>query len=128
MMFGKKETTLTTVIGADSSLRGELQSKGTVRIDGSFDGNIQADWVIVGESGLIRGDVVSRGTTVGGKVEGSIGCSESVEITPKGQVRGDISTSKLSVAEGGLFEGRSHMLKATEAGRSTVLPLIPTKK
>jgi cytoskeletal protein CcmA (bactofilin family) len=127
-MFGKKETTLTTLIGADSSLRGELQSKGTVRIDGTFDGNIQADWVIVGESGLIKGEIVSRGTTVGGKVEGSIRCSESAEITPKGQVRGDISTSKLSVGEGGLFEGRSHMLKAPEAERSTVLPLIPTEK
>ena len=127
-MFGKKERTLMTVVGADSSLRGELQSKGTVRIDGTFDGNIQADWVIVGESGLIRGDAVSRGTTVGGKVEGSIRCSESVEITAKGQVRGDIFTSRLSVAEGGLFEGRSHMLKATEAERSTVLPLMPTEK
>ncbi len=127
-MFGKRQTTLTTVIGADSSLRGELQSKGTVRIDGTFDGNIQADCVIVGESGLIRGDVVSRETTVGGKVEGTIRCSESAEITPKGQVRGDISTPKLSVAEGGLFEGRSHMLKATEAERSTVLPLISPEK
>ena len=127
-MFGKRQTTLTTVIGADSSLRGELQSKGTVRIDGTLDGNIQADCVIVGESGLIRGDVVSRETTVGGKVEGTIRCSESAEITPKGQVRGDISTPKLSLAEGGLFEGRSYMLKATEAERSTVLPLIPTEK
>lgn len=127
-MFGKKETTLMTLIGADSSLRGDLESKGTVRIDGTFDGNIKADWVIVGESGLIRGDVTSRGTTVGGKVEGSIRCGESAEITPKGQVRGDISTPKLSVAEGGLFEGRSHMLKASEGERSTVLPLISPEK
>ncbi len=127
-MFGKRETTLMTIIGPDSSLKGELQSKGTVRIDGTFDGNVQADWTIVGESGLIRGDIVSRGATVGGKVEGSIRCSESVEITPKGQVRGDISTSKLSVAEGGLFEGRSHMLRAAESERSTVLPLIPPEK
>ena len=127
-MFGKKQTTLTTVIGADSSLRGELQSKGTVRIDGTLDGNIQADCVIVGESGLIRGDVVSRETTVGGKVEGTIRCSESAEITPKGQVRGDISTPKLSLAEGGLFDGGSHMLEATEAGRSTVLPLKSPEK
>ena len=127
-MFGKKETILTTVIGPDSSTRGDLQSKGIVRIDGIFDGTIQADWVIVGESGLIRGDVVSRGTTIGGKAEGSIRCSETAEITPKGQVHGDIFTPKLSIAEGGLFEGRSHMLKANEAERSTVLPLIPPEK
>jgi cytoskeletal protein CcmA (bactofilin family) len=128
MMLGKKEATLAMVVGADSSLRGELQSKGTVRIDGTFDGTIQADWVILGESGLIRGDIVSRGTLVGGKLEGSIRCSETVEITPKGQVHGDIFTPKLSVAEGGVFDGSSHMLEAKEAERSTVLPLIPTEK
>ena len=127
-MFGKKEETLTMMIGADSSLRGELQSKGTVRIDGTFDGTIQADWVILGESGLIRGDILSRGTLVGGKLEGSIRCSETVQITPKGQVHGDIFTPKLSVAEGGVFDGSSHMLEANEAERSTVLPLIPTEK
>jgi len=127
-MFGKKETTLTMMIGADSSLRGELESKGTVRIDGTFDGTIQADWVILGESGLIRGDILSRGTLVGGKLEGSIRCSETVQITPKGKVRGDIFTPKLSVAEGGILDGSSHMMEAKEAERSTVLPLIPTEK
>jgi len=116
------------VIGADSSLRGDLKSKGTVRIDGTFDGTIQADWVILGESGVIRGDVVSKGTLVSGKLEGSIRCSETVEITPKGQILGDIFTPKLSVAEGGILDGRSHMLETKEADSSTVLPLIPTEK
>ncbi len=127
-MFGKKEEALTMMIGAESSLRGELQSKGTVRIDGTFDGTIQADWVILGESGLIRGDILSRGTIVGGKLEGSVRCSETVQITPKGQVHGDIYTPKLSVAEGGIFDGSSHMVEAAQAGLSTVLPLIPTEK
>ena len=127
-MFGKKEEALTMMIGAESSLRGELQSKGTVRIDGTFDGTIQADWVILGESGLIRGDILSRGTIVGGKLEGSVRCSETVQITPKGQVHGDIYTPKLSVAEGGIFDGSSHMVEAGKAGLSTVLPLIPTEK
>ena len=128
VMFGKREEALTMMIGAESSLRGELQSKGTVRIDGTIDGTIQADWVILGESGLIRGDVLSRGTLVGGKLEGSIRCSETVQITPKGQVHGDIFTPRLSIAEGGIFDGSSHMAAASEAGLSTVLPLITTEK
>jgi cytoskeletal protein CcmA (bactofilin family) len=127
-MFGKKETTLTTVIGADSRVHGELNSKGTVRIDGVLEGSIQADWVIVGESGAIQGEVTARGTAVGGQVEGTIRASEMVEVTPKGRVQGEIFTSKLSIAEGGVFEGRSHMTAARDSERSTVLPLIPTEK
>ncbi len=127
-MFGKKERTLMTIVGADSSMRGDLQSKGTVRIDGVFEGNIEADWIIVAESGLVQGDVSTRGIAVGGRVEGTVHASETAEITPKGQVRGEMFTPKLSIAEGGVFEGRSHMTNAREAERSTVLPLIPTEK
>jgi len=127
-MFGKKDTTVTTVVGADSRVHGELSSKGTIRIDGVLEGAIQADWVIVGESGAIQGEVDARGTTVAGQVEGTIRAGELVEVTPKGRVNGEIFTSKLSIAEGGVFEGRSHMVTAKDAERSTVVPLIPTEK
>ena len=127
-MFGKKETTLTTVIGVGSTVHGELHSKGTIRIDGALEGSVEADWVIVGEPGSIQGDVTARCIVVGGKVEGTIHSSESADITPKGQVQGEIFTAKLSIAEGGFFEGRSHMAKAKDAEYPTVLPLIPTEK
>jgi cytoskeletal protein CcmA (bactofilin family) len=127
-MFGKKDTTVTTVVGADSRVHGELNSKGTIRIDGVLEGSIQADWVIVGESGAIQGDVAARGTTIAGQVEGTIRAGEMVEVTPKGRVHGEIFTGKLSIAEGGVFEGRSHMMTAKDAERSTVVPLIPTEK
>jgi cytoskeletal protein CcmA (bactofilin family) len=119
---------VTTVVGADSRVHGELSSKGTIRIDGVLEGAIQADWVIVGESGAIQGEVDARGTTVAGQVEGTIRAGELVEVTPKGRVNGEIFTSKLSIAEGGVFEGRSHMVTAKDAERSTVVPLIPTEK
>lgn len=127
-MFGKKENSLTTVIGADSSFRGDLQSKGTVRVDGLCEGTVQADWVIVGEAGYIKGEVTTRGIAVGGRVEGIIHSTELTEISPKGAVRGDIYAAKLSVAEGGAFEGRSFMEKARDADRKSVLPLIPPEK
>ncbi len=109
-MFGRKETAPSTLIGVDSSIRGELHSKGTIRVDGAFEGNIHADWVIVGQSGLIRGSVTSRCAIVRGRVEGTIRSSEATEISTKGQVHGDIITKKLSIAEGGFFDGCSRML------------------
>lgn len=128
-MFGKKENHLATVIGADSSVRGDLQSKGTIRVDGICEGTVQADWVIVGETGSIKGEVSSRGIAVGGRVEGTINATELTEITPKGSVKGDIYAAKLSVAEGGAFEGRSFMGKTKDTEKkSGVLPLIHPEK
>jgi cytoskeletal protein CcmA (bactofilin family) len=110
-MFHKNTEKLESLIGANSSFKGDIDTKGTLRIDGSIEGNVNADWVILGEKSSIKGDVSARGIIVGGKIEGNLRAKEIVEIKPKGQVYGDIYTSKLTVIEGGIFEGKSSMLK-----------------
>jgi cytoskeletal protein CcmA (bactofilin family) len=125
-MRQKETKTVSMVIGIDSIVRGTLESKGTVRIDGLVEGGIQADWVIIGESGMVQGDIVSRGAVLGGNIEGNIHASETAEITAKGQVIGDIFAGRLSIVEGGLFEGRSHMVRTQEG--ATVLPLATSDK
>jgi len=117
-MFGRSATKLETVIGPDSTVKGEMVVRGTVRIDGNLEGDIRADWVIVGETGRIRGNVKARAIVVGGRVDGNIEGSEIVELKDKGQVVGEICTAKLSISEGALFEGQSSMKKRKEAPES----------
>lgn len=109
MIFSKNTEKLESFIGANSKFRGDIDLKGTLRIDGSIEGNIIADWVILGEGSSVKGDISARGIVIGGRVEGSLHAKEIVEIKVKGDVQGDILTSKLQIAEGGLFEGRSKM-------------------
>jgi cytoskeletal protein CcmA (bactofilin family) len=111
MMFNKNTEKLESFIGMNSSFRGDIDTKGTLRIDGSMEGNVAADWVIFGEKATLRGDVSARGIIVGGRIEGNLKAKEIVEIKSKGQVHGDIVTLKLTVVEGGLFDGRSSMSK-----------------
>ncbi len=106
-MFGKKSNRMETIIGADSEFKGELKAKGTVRVDGSMDGEIEADWVIVGESGKIFGSIASRGTIVGGKVEGIIRAKEIVELKHVSSMKGEIHSAKLAISEGAVFVGQS---------------------
>ncbi|MGZ8439570.1 MAG: bactofilin family protein, partial [Candidatus Deferrimicrobiaceae bacterium] len=106
------------VIGPDSTVKGEMVVRGTVRIDGNLEGDIRADWVIVGETGRIRGNVKARAIVVGGRVDGNIEGSEIVELKDKAQVVGEICTAKLSISEGALFEGQSSMKKRKEAPES----------
>lgn len=114
-MFGKTSKKLQTIIGEDSEFKGELSVKETVRIDGFLEGDVRADWVIVGETGRITGNIDSRGTVVGGTVEGNIDANEIVELKQKSRVLGEIRTGKLTVAEGAVFEGYSRMEKGKGA-------------
>ncbi len=112
-MFNRKSPQkLETIIGNDSTVTGELNIKGTLRVDGIVEGDIFADWVIVGETGRIHGNVRSRGVVVGGRVEGNLDASEIVELKGKGEVTGEICTVKLAMSEGAVFDGRSTMKKA----------------
>jgi len=117
MFSSKKHPKLEVVIGNETVIKGEIVSKGTVRIDGRFEGNVAADCVIVGESGTILGDVTAKSLLAAGRISGNVHSSESVEIQPKGEVNGDIYTHRLTVADGGVFEGRSYMQKSRDAGR-----------
>jgi len=113
-MFGRTSTRLETVIGSDSTIRGELTIQGTVRVDGTVEGDIRADWVIVGETGKIRGNVQARAMVVGGRVEGNIDATEIVELKDRAQVFGEICAAKLAMSEGALFDGQSSMKQKKE--------------
>jgi cytoskeletal protein CcmA (bactofilin family) len=110
-MFTRKNNKLESLIGPNSEFKGDITTQGTFRIDGVISGNITADWVILGEKGSIKGDITARTVIIGGKVDGNVKADELVEIKRMGQLTGDISTRKLSVAEGGVFEGRSLVQK-----------------
>jgi len=110
-MFTRNTEKLESFVGSNSNFKGDIETKGTLRIDGTMDGNVNADWVIIGEKALLKGNISARGIIVGGQIEGNLTAAEIIEVKSKGRVHGDISTTKLTVAEGGLFDGRSTMGK-----------------
>lgn len=120
-MFSRNTEKLESFVGMNSHFKGDIQSKGTLRIDGSVEGNVDTDWLILGEKALLKGDVSAMGIIVGGKIEGALTAKEILEIKPKGQVIGDITTPKLMVSEGGILEGRSSMNK--EGSNVVELPM-----
>lgn len=109
-MFTKRSEKLESFVGENSHFTGNIETKGTVRIDGFLEGNIQADWVILGEKANIKGNIVARGIVVGGKIEGNLLAREVVDVKAQGVISGDIETGKFLVVEGGVLNGRVSML------------------
>jgi cytoskeletal protein CcmA (bactofilin family) len=108
-MFTKKVDRLESFIGANSVFKGDIETKGTLRIDGTLNGNVNADWVILSEKAILKGDIAARGSIIGGKVEGNLKVKELVELKSKGVIAGDVYTNKLSIVEGGVLNGRVSM-------------------
>jgi cytoskeletal protein CcmA (bactofilin family) len=123
MIFKKRDQPLEVIIGIESTVAGNLTTTGVARIDGCVEGSIRADWLIIGDSGTVKGDVIARGTMVAGKIEGNIRSDEIVEIKAKGIVEGDIYTTKLSISEGACFDGRSFMRRTHELESRELLSL-----
>jgi cytoskeletal protein CcmA (bactofilin family) len=117
-MLKRNHKKVSTLIGCETTLKGEIELKGTIRIDGTVEGNVTSDWITVGAEGAIKGNVHARGVIVGGTIEGNIMASEIVEIMSKGKVFGDIFSAKLTIMEGGFFEGRSKIRKAEREEKS----------
>jgi cytoskeletal protein CcmA (bactofilin family) len=129
-MFGKGSRTLETIVGSDTRIAGKVSVKGTIRVDGIVEGDVEADWVVVGEAGKIQGNTRARGVVVGGSVEGNIEAAESVELREKATMVGEIHAPKLGISEGAVFDGRARMKSdADPAGiqEGNVRSLIPTK-
>jgi cytoskeletal protein CcmA (bactofilin family) len=106
-MFKKiSNSKLESLIGSNSGFRGDVDVKGTLRVDGTLEGNITAEYVIIGEKAFVKGNITANEITIGGKVEGNLTAKELLEITANAYACGDIVAGKLSMAEGGTLNGR----------------------
>jgi cytoskeletal protein CcmA (bactofilin family) len=111
-MFPKERDKLETFLGMNSSFKGELNVRGTLRVDGTVEGQLDADHIILSESAEVKGEVKGKKILIGGKMDGNVRAQELVEIKSKGKVLGDIFTQKLTIIEGAEFNGKVEMKKA----------------
>ncbi len=113
MIFKKTEKKNTeafdSFIGSNSDFKGDFYTKEGLRIDGTVEGIVNADCVVLGETAKFKGDIIARHIIAFGKVEGKLKAKEKVEIKSTGKVFGEIFANKISVMEGGVFDGKIQM-------------------
>lgn len=99
------ETKITGFFDKNTKIDGDLEFKGTFRIDGRFQGKINSDSVlIVGENGKVDADIQVGYIVINGETKGDIRAKEKVEIHASGRVFGNIISPKLAIEEGAYLE------------------------
>ncbi len=96
-----------SIIGAKAKLKGELVSRGSISVNGEFEGKLAADGeVMIASGSRVVGDIYGGSVVVSGKVDGNIAASQTLEITKKGRVNGDLIGGRIIIEEGSSYCGR----------------------
>ena len=95
---------LSSILSEETTVKGDVFFKGKMRIDGKVEGNVEGDYLILGASGKILGDVKVQTLVCQGSIEGSLS-AENVELKPTSFIKGKLEAVKLSVDAGAKVEG-----------------------
>ena len=99
-----------TLIGAGTTLKGDIKSNNDLRIDGTVIGNINSNAkIIIGTSGVVEGDIMGNQADIVGKVSGNIRAKELLQLRGESTVTGNIYAGKLQIEPTATFNGQCHM-------------------
>ena len=115
-IFSKEDQAI-SLIGEGISVVGTLNVQDNVlRLDGRVEGKIIGQGtLIMGEKGVLQGEIHVSRLILGGRVEGRVTAQEGIHITPTGKPSGTALTSQLVIDEGGICEGESKSLRPEES-------------
>ena len=112
----KDEGTLNTIVGKGSTITGNLDIQGSVRVDGTVSGDVKcSDLLTVGSTGRIMGNVTVKQIVLAGSVSGNIFASEKAELQNKAMIEGDITTRSLIVEAGAILHGQCNMRNGSKS-------------
>lgn len=92
-------------------IKGDIISNGNFKVDGKLIGTITSEnRVVIGETGVVEGEIKSNSIQIFGNVKGFIECDDILVLKPTAVITGDIKTKKLIVEIGAVFSGNCNMV------------------
>lgn len=102
-----------SIIGPGMRIEGNIETDGTVRVEGAVEGTIRAGKaVVLGQGGEVVGDIITRDAVIGGRVQGTVVADSRLELQSSSVVDGEIQAraAHLKLDEGATFNGRIQMI------------------
>jgi cytoskeletal protein CcmA (bactofilin family) len=102
--------TSASLIGAGTTMKGDITSNGDLRIDGTLVGNIHCSAkVVIGAGGVVQGDINGQQADIMGKVTGTIKVKDLLQLKGGSHLNGNIQAAKLQIEPSANFNGECHM-------------------
>jgi len=96
-----------TILGADAKFKGELSFEKGVRIEGTFEGQINSKGALhVAEGAKLTADIEAANVTIEGECKGNLTVAEKLHLMATARLEGDLKTNRLEIADGAIFLGK----------------------
>ncbi len=106
-------------VGHEVQFSGVLTYKGNVRIDGTFEGEIETeDTLFIGEQANVKAQIHAGAVIASGRITGDITAVQRVELKSPATIDASITTPKLSMDNGVIFNGKITMGSSIVQGKS----------
>lgn len=100
----------TTLIGAGTTLKGDIQSSSDLRIDGTLIGNVHSSAkVVIGVNGVVEGNICGNQADINGRVAGNVKTKDLLQLRGDCNIKGNLYAGKLEVEPSAVFNGECHM-------------------
>lgn len=114
-MFGKNpskpQNRIDCLIGVGTSIEGNINFSGGLRVDGHVRGNVVANGensstLVLSEQARIEGEIRVSHVVINGSVIGPVYAGEYIELQSKSNVTGDVYYKTLEIQLGAVVQGR----------------------
>ncbi len=114
-MFGTKsykpQSKIDSLIGAGTSITGNVNFSGGLRVDGEIKGNVIASndapsTLVISEHARVEGEICVSHLVINGTVIGPVTANEFLELQSKAKVTGDMEYSRVEIHLGAVIQGR----------------------
>jgi len=107
----KPQARIDSLIGAGTTITGNINFSGGLRIDGEIKGNLRAagdapSTLVVSEHARIEGEVSVSHMIINGMVIGPVRSSEFLELQSHARVTGDLEYNTIEMHLGAVIQGR----------------------
>ena len=118
-----------SLIAKDMVITGEVESRGSIRVDGYINGTLTVEnSVFIGTGGTVKANLQATNFVVAGTFEGNAKVTEKITLHPTGRLLGDIVCQALVMEDGGFFQGNCTMTKSGGRPTEGKAPIIETEK
>ena len=98
-------TKSTLMVGEGVTITGNIKANNEVTIQGSVEGDIESNSVLINRTGSVKGKIKTKKMTVEGKAEGEFNIDEILNIKSEGKIDGKVAYGGIQIDEGGKLSG-----------------------
>jgi cytoskeletal protein CcmA (bactofilin family) len=107
---GAPPESVISIIGPGMKVVGDCHTDGTIRVEGTVEGSVNAaKAVVIGKQGVVRGTVKTQDAVISGRVEGNLVAESRLELQATCHIEGEVRTRRMQLEEGAVLNGTVEM-------------------